>query len=67
MITYLNSHQKDAAYTILTEALIQDFAALKQIFEYTPLLRDNEALLDFIVSYRPADFDFDSFIDESKD
>ena len=64
---YLNNHLDDAAFSILAEALIQDFAALKQIFEYTPLLRDNEALLDFIVSYRPEDFDFDAFIDETKD
>ena len=64
---YLNNHLDDAAFSILAEALTQDFAALKQIFEYTPLLRDNEALLDFIVSYRPEDFDFDTFIDESKD
>jgi tetratricopeptide (TPR) repeat protein len=64
---YLNNHLDDAAFSILAEALIIDFAALKQIFEYTPTLRDNEALLDFIVSYRPADFDFDTFIDEEKD
>jgi len=64
---YLNNHLDDDAFSILAEALIQDFASLKQIFEYTPLLRDNEALLDFIVSYRPEDFDFDAFIDETKD
>ena len=64
---YLNNHLDDAAFSILAEALSQDFASLKQIFEYTPLLRDNESLLDFIVSYRPADFDFDTFIDETKD
>jgi tetratricopeptide (TPR) repeat protein len=64
---YLNSQLDEAAFTILGEALIQDFASLKQIFEYTPLLRENETLLDFIVSYRPADFDFDTFFEESKD
>jgi tetratricopeptide (TPR) repeat protein len=64
---YFHNDQNDAAFTILTEALLQDFAALKQIFEYTPVMRDNEILLDFIVSYRPDDFDFDTFIDDSKE
>jgi tetratricopeptide (TPR) repeat protein len=64
---FYNNRQKEAAFTVLAEALTLDFAALKQIFEYTPLLRDDELLLDFIVSYRPADFDFESLIDESKD
>ena len=64
---FYNNRQKEAAFTVLAEALTLDFASLKQIFEYTPSLRDDELLLDFIVSYRPADFDFETLIDESKD
>ncbi len=52
---YLNNRQDHEAFTILSEALMEDYDSLSQIFEYTPAFRSNPAIIEFIERYRPPE------------
>lgn len=52
---YLNNLQDDEAFAILTEALMEDFDSMEQVFEYSPAFQTNPAIIEFIERFRPPE------------
>ena len=60
---YLNNLQDDEAFAMLTEALMEDYYSMEQLFEYSPAFQSNSAIIEFIERFRPPELN--SLLDSS--